>query len=507
MELLNLMADRPESASPSAAAPARGRTDHGAERFEQVLAGAVERERDTRNAGERPELPTDKEDLVTPVDESAPQDDETVEEPSLQTGAAEQETGDEGETLAAQTKPHLSTGEGDLPMPEIGGDEEETPSLGTARPRTSRANEEPAVETAPTKKDPLIGDAHRALAEAKPAANDRVAELMPTAPTTPVAGEGVDAAGIDVTLSTDEAATPASAAAEGDRGPVRIDAGLASQRMETETTTRATGEGLQAEAALPTRETGESAGTPRAESMSIPADEPAQSLRRGEATRPGTVDRVPIDPEALPREMTRPGTDRPQADLANDLGPVDAEEPTVATKSNAQLEPIMQTPISGVEESAATKASEGGTAAQRVQPARPTPPEALPERTLKIVQEMKATGQTNYRAEIRLDPPELGRVHIELNVEGDRAWARLVVESAAAREQVRGELHQIRELLESQGLEEARVEVQLRQGGDHERGEGNGKGANELSDGDETGAEGAGRILRSAHDGVIDLRA
>lgn len=142
-------------------------------------------------------------------------------------------------------------------------------------------------------------------------------------------------------------------------------------------------------------------------------------------------------------------------------------------------------------------------------PAKPLSSEMLPERTLKIVQEVRASGQNAYRAEIRLDPPELGRLDIELNVEGKRIWARLTVENAAAREQVQTEIPRIRELLESQGLGEAQVEVQLRQGnqqeGDgRETGDGHGSSVAKAEDSEHVDS----RILsRSSHDGLIDLRA
>lgn len=140
---------------------------------------------------------------------------------------------------------------------------------------------------------------------------------------------------------------------------------------------------------------------------------------------------------------------------------------------------------------------------------RPAEPAELPDRMLRIVEQLRAGGESLHRAEIRLDPPELGRIRIELNVEGERAWARLVVENHAARDQVQAELPRIRQLLESQGLEGARVEVQLRQGGAERHGRGGegsfDGGTEEFATGDEE--NGVSVIRATAHDGLIDLRA
>ncbi len=138
----------------------------------------------------------------------------------------------------------------------------------------------------------------------------------------------------------------------------------------------------------------------------------------------------------------------------------------------------------------------------------------VPERALRILRELRADGAQQYRAELRLDPPGLGRVRIDFELivkgEGDaqHALTRITVETAAAHEQLQAELPRIRALLAEQGLGGAEVELHLRQGqgqGAHEqqaqrspwqRAE---KGEHEL------GSRQLG--WRSTHDGLIDLRA
>ena len=138
----------------------------------------------------------------------------------------------------------------------------------------------------------------------------------------------------------------------------------------------------------------------------------------------------------------------------------------------------------------------------------------VPEHALRIMRDLRSDGAQQYRAELRLDPPGLGRVRIdfELSVKGEgdaqHALTRITVETAAAHEQLQAELPRIRALLAEQGLGGAEVELHLRQG--------HGQDAQEQQaqhspwQRGETGArELGGRQLewRSTHDGLIDLRA
>jgi hypothetical protein len=204
--------------------------------------------------------------------------------------------------------------------------------------------------------------------------------------------------------------------------------------------------------------------------------------------------------------------DRPVAvEAAEELQPREALRTAQAPAPAQELregEAAIVRPQAAVEEPAGTRVSENSTTHRSTASQRPTPITELPRQTLRIIQEMKSNGQNNFRAEIRLDPPELGRIRIELNVEGERTWARMVVESAAAKEQIQSELPRIKELLETQGLEEARVEVQLRKEDAREQQAGR-EGGRETGENEMNGEEdqGAVRIRRSEHDGLIDLRA
>jgi flagellar hook-length control protein FliK len=150
----------------------------------------------------------------------------------------------------------------------------------------------------------------------------------------------------------------------------------------------------------------------------------------------------------------------------------------------------------------------------------PTPGEAtlriadLPERALRLAGELRADGSKQYRAELQLDPPGLGRLRIEIEMsvpesgEGERSLTRITVETAAAHEQLQAELPRLRALLGEQGLGEAQVELQWRQ----ERGENASERQHRQSpaaggERDEREAGSRPFAWQSVHDGLIDLRA
>lgn len=63
------------------------------------------------------------------------------------------------------------------------------------------------------------------------------------------------------------------------------------------------------------------------------------------------------------------------------------------------------------------------------------------------------------RADIRLDPPELGSVQIRVNMSGEQASVQFQVQSAQARDAVETAMPRLREMLEQQGIELADTQV------------------------------------------------
>lgn len=76
------------------------------------------------------------------------------------------------------------------------------------------------------------------------------------------------------------------------------------------------------------------------------------------------------------------------------------------------------------------------------------------------------------RADIRLDPPELGNVQIRVNVSGEQTTVQFQVQNAQAREAIESAMPRLREMMEQQGLNLADTHV----GEQSNDGQGNGEG-------------------------------
>jgi len=105
------------------------------------------------------------------------------------------------------------------------------------------------------------------------------------------------------------------------------------------------------------------------------------------------------------------------------------------------------------------------TAARMAPQTRPLAAAELPERALLIAEELRGDGESVWRATLELDPPELGRLRVEMRLEDGRVFTRFTVESAAAHERVSAQADRLRDALAGQGMEDGGVEVLLDQSG------------------------------------------
>ncbi|MGL6176729.1 MAG: flagellar hook-length control protein FliK, partial [Vibrionaceae bacterium] len=64
------------------------------------------------------------------------------------------------------------------------------------------------------------------------------------------------------------------------------------------------------------------------------------------------------------------------------------------------------------------------------------------------------------QVDIRLDPPELGRLQIKLSMHNDNASVQFTVSNQAAKEMLEHALPRLREMLQQQGLQLAQSSVQ-----------------------------------------------
>lgn len=287
-----------------------------------------------------------------------------------------------------------------------------------------------------------------------------------------------------------EGASPAATALGGASQPAAEDSPLSGLKVERRTasggrrtagTSASAGRG--AEAARPQRT---EAAVPLAAASSAGATSAGAGSATGEpaAATPAGASARDVD-ERAPAPMA-------------DTQPAPAREPQATTVG-----------LAGPAKGMAPGQSEVASGPARTEGAT-LPLRELPERTLRVLSELRADGETRYRAELQLDPPALGRVRLEVELDGDgrRSLTRFTVETHAAREQLQAELPRLRALLAEQGLGDAQVELQLRQGGHQGQPEGDGQ-SRSWREGlrAEREAPVVTSTWRSGHDGLIDLRA
>jgi flagellar hook-length control protein FliK len=98
-------------------------------------------------------------------------------------------------------------------------------------------------------------------------------------------------------------------------------------------------------------------------------------------------------------------------------------------------------------------------------PGGPDSSEAVPQE--RIVEHMvrvarASVGRGQWQVQIRLSPPELGRIRLDVDVRQDVMNMRVVADTAEARELISSRVGQLRESLQQHGITVDRVEVEPR---------------------------------------------
>jgi flagellar hook-length control protein FliK len=78
---------------------------------------------------------------------------------------------------------------------------------------------------------------------------------------------------------------------------------------------------------------------------------------------------------------------------------------------------------------------------------------------------MLMISQKLQQFDITLDPPELGNMHVRVNLQGEQATVNFVVQNQQAKEAFEQNMHKVKELLAEQGVDvgDANVEQQSQQ--------------------------------------------
>jgi flagellar hook-length control protein FliK len=125
--------------------------------------------------------------------------------------------------------------------------------------------------------------------------------------------------------------------------------------------------------------------------------------------------------------------------------------------------------LTGVETLAPQGFGSAPTAALQVQPAR-TLSSGNVETWREVVNQVRdgvvtTVEQNNREAHIQLDPPELGKLAIQLTVEGEQIRAHIVAESADVGALIQSHLPELKQALHSHRLDLDTVRVEVQTGG------------------------------------------
>ncbi len=238
-----------------------------------------------------------------------------------------------------------------------------------------------------------------------------------------------------------------------------------------------------------------------------------------------------VQPESRPSGATKaPGegwfhaSERAQA-VAGDRAAFHLLEGTGSPDENRAVSPVVSvgappgrpTVSSGSESAPETIAPPVGGTAVRVEGSSPSTvtaaevvpadgePAALARRIYRLVRRAVARGDHELR--VRLDPPRLGRVDVDLSVERDRIGIRFTVDTAEVRDALRSHLAELHDSLGEHGFSAGSVEIDLRQDGADTGGHRDGRRSGTAVDVAGEGAEPDLAEIRLWHLGrAVDLR-
>ena len=150
----------------------------------------------------------------------------------------------------------------------------------------------------------------------------------------------------------------------------------------------------------------------------------------------------PLDNDFVPLPLNSPATEE-TAELITSLKPTDAASPVAATSSPSSILHHTPSPLPLDSHLRADSTSA---------------PQEMPKNTQENVLEQVVLGlrgkfdPQNGRAQIRLDPPALGTVHVSINLQNGQLSAQLQSDSRPVQELLRSNLDQLKNVLESQGV-------------------------------------------------------
>lgn len=187
-----------------------------------------------------------------------------------------------------------------------------------------------------------------------------------------------------------------------------------------------------------------------------PTNEPPTSDSRERAAKTLLAEAAPVNQAAVSQEPTT----EQQVDAAGDA---DAAQDSVSAEPREKLAPSASSFQSLLERTTATTAQ---PAADRAEQASAEPPRVDAGRFVhRVSRAFQVAEQRDGQVQLRLSPPELGAMKIELNVQQGALTAKLETETAAAKNVLLDNLPALRERLAALDIRVDKFDVDVQQQG------------------------------------------
>lgn len=154
------------------------------------------------------------------------------------------------------------------------------------------------------------------------------------------------------------------------------------------------------------------------------------------------------------------GAFNPAAEIGRILVPIDSRGQTTQRGTPAAASDHAARPIAAANEPAVLKAP-----AASAEPAgTPGGAEANMERLVKVLSGSR--GESNWRVALRLDPPEMGRLHIHARMEDGGLSLNVAADNDAVRRTIESRIGELRDALGERGIRLDAADVRVRPGGE-----------------------------------------
>ena len=225
-----------------------------------------------------------------------------------------------------------------------------------------------------------------------------------------------------------------------------------------EAANKTAGHGVRGDAAKTGTEALAEARSAAAERVSSEAGTQAEAKTGSQTSDSGDAADEASDPDRKAWDKLWSKVRREDADAGSTQGA--AESRASAAQARAEAAVAFTNAASGADASGAV----GDVVVDRIT-------EGNAERVLRQVESgvLKNVGQGGKQLTLRLTPPDLGRVHLQIQVREGEVRVMLRAENSDAGKMISENLHHMRQSLEAQGLKVDKLEVQTQLAGDQSR--------------------------------------